>query len=316
MSEAGDRDRRALLLVALGAVCISTAAVWVKLATQTGLGPSAVGAWRCLLGASLLFPLTAASGLPLRPPRRVLAFALLAGVFFAADLFVWHRAIGLIGAGLATILANTQVFWTTALVALLFGARVRPAFVGATLLAFAGVVALVGVGSDRPSGHLLGVALGLATGLAYAGYVLALREAGRVAPSAEPSAGRVAPSAEPSAGSVASSLRLLAWASLVAGGLLTASSRVEGAALWPSGATAWISVGGLAVVPQVLGWLAIARGLPHVPAERAGLVLLVQPILATVWGVILFDETLGPLQAVGALVTLGAIYLGSRAKPA
>lgn len=35
--------------------------------------------------------------------------ALLAGLFFAADLVFWHHAIAAVGAGLGTVLANTQL---------------------------------------------------------------------------------------------------------------------------------------------------------------------------------------------------------------
>src|SRR5204863_255163 len=34
---------------------------------------------------------------------------MLAGIFFAADLLLWHHSIGDVGAGLATVLANIQV---------------------------------------------------------------------------------------------------------------------------------------------------------------------------------------------------------------
>ena len=42
-------------------------------------------------------------------PLRARYFAWLAGAFFAADLVLWHNAIDQVGAGLATVLGNTQV---------------------------------------------------------------------------------------------------------------------------------------------------------------------------------------------------------------
>jgi drug/metabolite transporter (DMT)-like permease len=41
------------------------------------------------------------------------------------------------------------------------------------------------------------------------------------------------------------------------------------------------------------------------------LALLLQPTMATVWGFMFFSEILGPLQLLGAAVTLTAIYFGS-----
>jgi drug/metabolite transporter (DMT)-like permease len=48
------------------------------------------------------------------------------------------------------------------------------------------------------------------------------------------------------------------------------------------------------------------------PVSRAGLILLAQPALATVWGALFFDELLTARQAAGAVLTLAAIALGSR----
>ncbi|MCK4373360.1 MAG: EamA family transporter, partial [candidate division Zixibacteria bacterium] len=55
----------------------------------------------------------------------------------------------------------------------------------------------------------------------------------------------------------------------------------------------------------------ITTSLPHLNASRSGLVLLLQPLLATVWGWLFFAEHLTPLQLVGGTITLSAIYLGS-----
>lgn len=55
--------------------------------------------------------------------RRARGFALLAGAFFAADLVLWHHSIEAVGAGLATVLGNTQVL----MVGLLFDATLASA---------------------------------------------------------------------------------------------------------------------------------------------------------------------------------------------
>ncbi len=44
-----------------------------------------------------------------RRPGRAVWLAWLAGGFFAADLILWHNAIDQVGAGLATVLGNTQI---------------------------------------------------------------------------------------------------------------------------------------------------------------------------------------------------------------
>jgi drug/metabolite transporter (DMT)-like permease len=48
----------------------------------------------------------------------------------------------------------------------------------------------------------------------------------------------------------------------------------------------------------------------------AGLTLLLQPLLASVWDVLFFRHPVTILQGAGAVVTLVAIYLGTIASPA
>jgi drug/metabolite transporter (DMT)-like permease len=62
---------------------------------------------------------------------------------------------------------------------------------------------------------------------------------------------------------------------------------------------------------QALGWWAIFSSLSQIQASRAGLILLLQPTLATVWGWIAFSERLSIEQLIGATITIAAIYYGS-----
>ena len=61
-------------------------------------------------------------------------------------------------------------------------------------------------------------------------------------------------------------------------------------------------------VPGLVDDLALAAAYARC---RGGLILLLQPALATVWGALIFGEKLEPSQIVGVLITLGAVYLGS-----
>jgi drug/metabolite transporter (DMT)-like permease len=67
-----------------------------------------------------------------------------------------------------------------------------------------------------------------------------------------------------------------------------------------------------ALVAQVIGWVLIAGGLSRVPASTVALLLLLQPTLAFLWDVLFFSRPFGVQQAVGATVSMTAIYLGSR----
>jgi len=288
------RPLSTLVLLLFGGVCISWAAILVKVAAAEGLGPTAIAFWRLLAGTFTMAGAAALAGRPLRLPPRAALLALLGGAIFTADLYLWHRSIALVGAGLATILASTQVFNTAMLNWAFMGERPRARFFAAAAAGLLGVALVAGVGSGvaLSGDYLRGVLLGLATGLAYGAYLLTTRRLGRFEPSLSP-------------------VTIVAWLSL--GGALSSGliCLFERASFLPTTATAWLAVGALGAGVHAAGWWAIATALPRVRGATGGLVLLLQPVLATVWGWLLLGETLLPLQLGGALLTTAAIYAGA-----
>ena len=287
--------------MAAAALAISVAPIAVKLLILEGVGPTAVGLWRVASGAAaLLVGATILVG-NVHLPRAARKPVLIAGVMFGLDLWLWHRSIILVGAGMATILGNTQVFWAAGLGRLLYGEKVAPRTVAAAALAFVGIVLLSGLASPSVSmttDQLTGVLLGLVTGLSYAAYVLALRQAGNAW------------------GAQRSSLRAaalnLGWTLAVTATVLAVSAAFEGELAPPTGWKIWGWILLLGLGMNVGAWLVITAAAPLLPAATVALLLLLQPALATVWGAWAFDEVLQPLQLAGAVLALGAIVLGTR----
>src|SRR5438067_7526976 len=99
-----ERDVRVCAM--LGAVAIAFSSILVRLSHAS---PSTAAIFRCAYALPVLGLLAGLEDrrLGARPwPER--RFAIAAGVFFAADLILWHHSISDIGAGLATVLANVQ----------------------------------------------------------------------------------------------------------------------------------------------------------------------------------------------------------------
>jgi len=71
-----------------------------------------------------------------------------------------------------------------------------------------------------------------------------------------------------------------------------------------------------ATFSQVLGWIFIINGLGFIRTSMAGLLLLLQPSLAFVWDILLFDKVTTAVSLTGTIITLGAIYLGSTSRTA
>jgi drug/metabolite transporter (DMT)-like permease len=266
MSTQVERSSRATLILIAGAICISFAAIFVKWLGEDALGPTAIGFWRTLMGGVILFLMAIIGGKKLTMSRPIFGFALVAGFIFFLDLFFWHRSILYSGAGMATILANTQVFATAVLGFLIFRERIGIRFIIAAISAMIGIV--------------------------YASYIITVKRAGQRE-------------------NFPDYLTFMAWTSMFSALFLGVAALLEPSPALPPDLTSWAILFLLALVAQALGWWAISNSLRKIPASRAGLILLLQPTLATVWGIIFFAEYLHYLQVIGAIITLTAIYVGS-----
>jgi len=278
----------------LGALIISFAPILVK---AGDIGPTLIAFYRCVvaavfqLGLLLLIPRLRPERAFMRSPQVWLASAG-AGLFFALDLFVWHRSVVYTGAGMGTILANTQVFYVAVIGVLLYGEKVTARFALAVPLAFLGVylLAIHGASPARGEHYMWGVACGVTTGVMYTVFLVFLRKAEKVL-------------------GTRGTLWNLAWMSAIAGFFLLLFSLMEGTFVIPGKADVlWVVLLGLG--PQTCGWLLITRGVGEVPISKAGLILLLQPLLATVMGTFIYGESFDVVQVVGACLTVGGIYLG------
>src|SRR5918999_6285764 len=181
-AEPGPRARLGVLgdnpvfTAAGGAICIATSGVLVRLSDAA---PVTVAIFRCLYALPFLglLALWESRRLGLLPARaRWLAW--IAGVFFATDLVLWHHAIDAVGAGLATVLGNLQVLIVGFAAWFLLGERPSRGLVVAVPIVLVGVVLISGVPGGDPYGEdpIAGVVYGALTSVAYAGFLLVLRQ--------------------------------------------------------------------------------------------------------------------------------------------
>lgn len=288
---------RGIAKLAFGAFCISFSPVFVKMLGMEIMSPTSIAFWRAGLGAVFLFTLSSVRKKSLMIPLSVIPWAVLGGLLFSIDLFFWHRSVIYSGAGIATILANTQVFGTAVLSFFIFKEKLTPKFIIAAITAFGGVALLIGFGSDieLTSRYLKGVLFGLITGLAYANFIITLKYAGNKQ-------------------ELPDFVTLMAWVSMFMALFLGISALIESHGFFPPDWYSLLILALLALVAQTIGWWSISVGLSEVAASRAGLIILLQPVLAMIWGMIIFSEKLTLMQLLGAAVTLAAIYIGGLSK--
>lgn len=278
-----------------GAFLISFSAVMVRL---VAVGPATSAFYRMLIGGLALALWARLRGKSLWAGWPALGLASLAGLLFALDLALWHRAIPLLGPGLSTILANFQVFVVAGVGVLVLGERPGWRLAAAIPLAVFGLWLLVGVKWESlGDGYHYGVALGLLTACAYGSYLLCLRWSMRRVGGLDPMAN-------------------VALMSLVCAGLLLAETWRSGESLVVNSAWDWAWLGVYGLACHAVGWVLISLGLKQVAASRAGLVLLLQPTLSFLWDVLFFGRPTTLVELGGALLAVTAIYLGATGRPA
>ncbi|HEX6254796.1 MAG TPA: DMT family transporter [Euzebyales bacterium] len=282
--------RLTIALGALGAFAIAFSGIFVRLST---VAPSTSAVFRCVYALPVLALLarreTHAAGPRTAAQRRL---SLAAGTAFAVDLVAWHYAIDVVGAGLATVLANVQVVIVGLVAWLVLGERPSRATIGAVPVMLLGVVLISGVvGADAYGDDpALGGALGLLAASAYAAFLLLLRAGNN---DRRHRAG-VLFDATLTGGLGA------AVAGLALGGLDLVPS-------WPE--HGWLLL--LALNSQVVGWLLISYALPRLPAIVTSVLLLLQPVSAVLLGIVLLDEAPSLVQLGGVGLVLVGIAVAT-----
>jgi len=283
--------RRAVVQLIVGALIISTSAPWAKLAE---VPPTVSAFYRMLIGGLVLALICLIQRQLNWLSLRTLLWMLIPALFFAADMYVWHRSIEYVGPGLATILGNLQVFVVALVGILLFRERPGLLFFVGVVFAFAGIALLVGL--DWPASteqYRWGIWFGVLTAICYAGYILTMQSSQRGALVS------------------VSPVSCLAAASLLSAAALALMTVVEGSSFAVGSNRTWLILIVYGVFCQAIGWILITQAMRAVPAFLIGLLLLIQPSASFLWDVIFFDRPTGISDGIGVGLVLVGIYLAS-----
>jgi drug/metabolite transporter (DMT)-like permease len=277
----------------VGAVTIAFSSILVRLSHAS---PSTAAIFRCVYALPILGLLAWIEdrrfGARSWRERRA---GLLAGIFFTADLLLWHHSIGDVGAGLATVLANIQVVLLPLVAWALLSERPGPRVLLALPVSLIGVLLISGVLEHGAFGRnpTRGAVFGVGAGVAYVGFLLLLRQGG--ADLRRP--------AGPLCDATAVAAVLCVAAGLVIGDAHLVPS-------WPG--AGWLIT--LALSSQVLGWLIIGATLPRLPAAMTSLLLTVQPIGTMALAALIFGEDPSALQLGGVGLVLVGLLVASASR--
>jgi drug/metabolite transporter (DMT)-like permease len=276
------------LVLAIALVAVSFASIFARLADA---GPLAIAAWRMGIAAFVVIPVALAvkTGTA-RVELRYAAIAAAAGLFLALHFATWIASLDHTSIARSVLLVSTAPIWVA--IFLYASGHGAPALRTVLALIFAiGGVAIASIGVERGQGVGAGDLLAVAGAIAMAAYLLLSRRAQSRLP--------FRPYLAIAYGSAAGFL----WFAV-----LLADTPAAGFT-----ATTWWALAGMAVVSQLIGHSGYNWGLRHLSPQFVAVVLVGEPVLASLLGWWLLGERLDWQTGAGGLLILAGILLGASA---
>lgn len=285
-----------LLVLAGGVLIVSTSAIMIRLAQNTGMPSLTIAAGRMLVAALVLLPLAwlrVGDELRRLQPCQI-GWGLLSGMFLALHFAAWISSLAYTSVASSVALVSTSPLWIALLSFLLFREKPGAVALGGIVLTVIGSI-LIGVNDaagstgDYPQATL-GNMLAVLGALTVSGYLLIGRNLRRT-------------------------LSLLAYIWLVytsAAVILLAWVWVQGVPIFGFALIAYLCIIGLAIGPQLLGHTSFNWALRYLSATFIAVAVLGEPIGSAVLAWLIFGEGFAPLQLGGFVLVLAGIYFASQ----
>lgn len=275
------------LIVLLGVAGVSLSAVFVRWSTAPSL---VLALYRMAFSALLLIPLALARRAEFRAlRRRELCLSLLSGAFLGVHFACYFESLRWTSIAAAVVLVDTEVLFVALASVLILRKKLSRRAWTAVLLAFGGSVA-VALADASGGGALRGNLFALTGSVCMAVYTMLGAVCRR-------------------------SLSTTVYTSLVylsAAGTVLAAALAGGQALTGWGPVNLLAGLGMAVFCTLLGHSVFSWDLKYLPPAFISTANLLEPVLAAVWGLLLFGERPGPLVVLGGGVILLGIAVYSR----
>ena len=277
------------LMVLAGGVGIGFAPIGLRYGLDE-LGPQAIAFWRYAFALPVLLALVFL--IERRAPHRPNRFILMAGTFFAVDIALWHHALTMTTVSNATFIVNLG----NVLVG--FGAwfflkqRPHATWFAAAAIAVLGAGALSLGGGEGGKGNINGDLFAVGAAAMVGGYMLCSNIARRTI----------------------GGIEAIFWLTLVELAVSGVIIAITGEDYLPETLAGFRAPLFLALVAQIGGQALIVAGLGRTSAAVAGLLVLIQPVVAAAVSWRLFDEPLTGLQSTGAFLILFAVWLAQRGR--
>lgn len=282
-------QKRAYIVLALSLIGMGFSGIFVSLAGA----PGAVSAFYRMVVPVVVLALPYARGVrqhQSKPNRHEVLIALLAGLFFAGDLFFWNSGILISGATNPTLMGNTAPIWVGIGAMIFFHERPGRLFWVGLLVALGGAAVILGADALNDVG--LGTFFGILSGMFYGGYFLVVQRSRQKL-------------------NTLTSFWLSAVGSAAA---LALVARLLGQPLTGYSTMTYVYMIALGLVVQVGGQMGISYALGYLPASIVSPTLLMQPVLTGLLAIPILGQPLTFVQIVGGAAVLVGIFIVHRSR--
>lgn len=224
--------------------------------------------------------------------RQSLYWCALAGILFAADIAVWNMAVLRTTVTNATLFNNISVLWVGLTAWIIFKRNLGLFFWWGLGLAFIGITIILHKDTQLASSNALGDLLAVIASVAYAGFFISMEHARREL-------------------SVLTSFFVAAAVGTIMLLLVIPFTHLQ---LFGYSGHTYMNFIAMALITQVMGYIAINYTLGHLPATIVSPSVLLQPIFAAILSMLLLGESSHDFQVVGGVLVLVGIFMVHRAK--
>jgi drug/metabolite transporter (DMT)-like permease len=270
-----------ILLSVVTALGFSSLSILGKLGQNAHMPSSSLLFWRFLIAGLILTAFNWRLQVSLR--SRILMFGF--GIVYFVQTNMYFAALERISAGTSSLLLYLAPAFVVLYQRIFFGKHPKLEQVLAIGLSLVGLIVIIGLPSEQDK-DLIGVLIGMATGAAYAGYLVASEKFLSKLPAFTISAHT----------SLATALGFA---------LLGASNNTL---RLPNSSLEWSLVAGMVVFPTLIAIPAMFAAIGKIGASQAAILFTLEPAFVVLLAALLLNEPLGLSQLLGGgLILAGAI---------
>ncbi|MDR2891888.1 MAG: EamA family transporter [Deltaproteobacteria bacterium] len=278
-----ESTRAGYMFVLLAAIIWSSIGILSRLPISHGITPLEIGFWRAAIGGTLFIIHALATAQHRIKPADALRMTLFGlacvGLFFP----IYALSVQKGGAAQAAVLLYTAPFWVVVAARIFFKESLTIAKLAALVIAAAGVALLCLSGGGIPQdSDIEGVLYGLASGLLFSGHFLFSKV----------------------------NLERFSAVTIYMYGLCTgALFMLPLVDFQPKGTDDWVCLFGIGAICTYLGYVIYCAGLRRLDAGKTAILCNLEPVLATIMAVLIWDEMFSLLGWLGASMVLVAVFL-------